>query len=126
AGKSLGGRSGQGGHKASELECEHLRQQIKTLTDKIDKLEAELAKLQGEDQQEKKPEEPTTQTATAPMADELAVWGHDITIQPGKTYRYRFTVEVYNPLFAHKVALIDSQKPLAEKFTLASQTSEWS
>lgn len=31
--------------------------------------------------------------------DEVRVWAHDITVEPGKTYRYRVIVNVLNPLF---------------------------
>ena len=56
----------------------------------------------------------------------IQIWAHDITIEPGRTYRYRFTVELYNPFFARKLDLIKEQHDLAESITLASQTSEWS
>ncbi|MEM9251942.1 MAG: hypothetical protein AAGB29_06290 [Planctomycetota bacterium] len=31
--------------------------------------------------------------------DEVRVWAHDVTVEPGKTYRYRVVVTVRNPLF---------------------------
>lgn len=39
-----------------------------------------------------------------PQGDPLVmkVWGHDLTIQPGKTYRYRIVATVVNPLFRHR------------------------
>jgi len=64
-----------------------------------------------------------------PMAalegDEILVWGHDLTVKPGRTYRYRVTVSVYNPFFGKKRSLVKSQQSLAEVFTLNSQPSDW-
>ena len=59
-------------------------------------------------------------------SDEILVWGHDLTVTPGKTYRYRVTVSVYNPFFGKKRSLVESQQSLAEVFVLNSEPSEWS
>ena len=59
-------------------------------------------------------------------SDEILVWGHDLTVKPGKTYRYRVTVSVYNPFFGKKRSLVESQQSLAEVFVLNSEPSEWS
>ena len=32
-------------------------------------------------------------------SQEIKVWAHDLTVEPGKTYRYRVIVSVLNPLF---------------------------
>lgn len=34
-----------------------------------------------------------------PREDIARVWAHDLTVEPGKTYRYRLVVSVLNPLF---------------------------
>ena len=57
--------------------------------------------------------------------DEILVWGHDITVKPGKTYRYRVSVSVYNPFFGKKRSLVQNQQDLAEQFTLNSEPSDW-
>ncbi len=57
--------------------------------------------------------------------DEILVWGHDITVKPGRTYRYRVTVSVYNPFFGKKRSLVQNQQSLAEAFTLNSEPSDW-
>jgi hypothetical protein len=59
-------------------------------------------------------------------AKEVLVWGHDIDIEPGKTYRYRITVDLFNPFHGRKLDLVDEQKHLAESITLSSASSEWS
>ena len=58
--------------------------------------------------------------------DEILVWGHDLTVKPGRTYRYRVTLSVYNPFFGKKRSLVKNQQNLAEAFTLNSQPSDWS
>jgi hypothetical protein len=58
--------------------------------------------------------------------DEILVWAHDITVEPRKTYRYRFTVALYNPFYGKKVNLLEEQHGLAETITLASAPSDWS
>ena len=62
----------------------------------------------------------------APQDDEITIWGHDLTVEPAKTYRYRLTVKIYNPFFGKKRSLVDQQQDLAESFALSSAVSEWS
>lgn len=42
--------------------------------------------------------QPATAAATT-TNDVIRVWAHDLTVEPGKTYRYRLLVSVFNPLF---------------------------
>ena len=64
--------------------------------------------------------------AAAAKMGEIWIWGHDLEVDPGREYRYRFTVDVYNPLFARKLSLIESQHELADQVAMRSATSEWS
>lgn len=67
------------------------------------------------------------QTAGDPLAaDELAVWGFDIDVEPGRTYRYRVTVDLYNPFFRRRIDLSEAQFDLADSMAVATRTSEWS
>ncbi|MBT6270291.1 MAG: hypothetical protein HOI88_08100 [Phycisphaerae bacterium] len=59
------------------------------------------------------------------LSGDLWVWAHDMTVEPGKTYRYRMTLQLANPFFGHKPSLYDEQKSLAESVTIASSTSAW-
>lgn len=43
------------------------------------------------------PQRPGTQAQDVP--DVVKVWAHDLTAQPGKTYRYKVLVSVLNPLY---------------------------
>ncbi|MHC4274575.1 MAG: hypothetical protein ACYSUR_13025 [Planctomycetota bacterium] len=58
--------------------------------------------------------------------DKLLAFGHDLTVEPGRTYHYRVTVKVFNPFFGKKRNLVESQEHLAESFTLESAASPWS
>ena len=128
-GVSVGAGGNAGGMKSGpqvggdDTACKKHRAKLKKLNDRIEKAETELKRLQP-DAPEPKPEAPKVQVVQ--MGDEVMIWAHDLSVQPGKTYQYRFTVEVYNPLFSHKPDLMPAQQPLADKFTLVSPTSEWS
>ena len=58
--------------------------------------------------------------------DETMAWGHDLTVEPGRTYHYRFMIKVFNPFFGRKRSLVEDQQHLAESFALNSAVSEWS
>jgi len=58
--------------------------------------------------------------------DEVLVWSHDPFVVPGKTYRYRATVRVYNPLFGKHAFLQPEQKHYADQAALNVQPTEWS
>ena len=69
--------------------------------------------------------------ANDPLFDEpddgkIMVWGHDLFVEPGETYRYRVTLKLYNPFFGKKRSLTDEQAHLAESFTISSDPSDWS
>ena len=57
--------------------------------------------------------------------DSVLVWAHDIRVQPGRTYRYRMTVQVLNPFFGRAAQLVPEQQYLAESVTMNVQTTEW-
>lgn len=99
----------------------------RTLTKKLDKLnqdiaadESRLAEL-GAQVQTEQPD-----GADETDANIVRIWAHDLDVDSGHTYRYRFIVRVLNPYFKHDVHLIDSQKQLASSIYIASDTSEWS
>lgn len=59
-------------------------------------------------------------------AEDIVVWAHDITAQPGKAYRYSFVARVTSPLFANRNSLSEAQRPEAEKPFIESERSDWS
>lgn len=57
---------------------------------------------------------------------EVRLWAHDVTVERGKTYRYRVTVVLNNPLYNKQAALDEKQHSLAETPLVRSAPSEWS
>lgn len=95
-----------------------LTKRKRRLEKEIASLESKLAKfgeniLDGEEVEEEE------------SPDEITVWAHDMTIESGKEYRYRLSIEVYNPVFAKKLHLPDDQHARADQITLSSATSPW-
>lgn len=105
----------------NERECRGLRNKLKRLKEQVERVEGELAKREAA-----APAKDEIQADEPERLDDLLIWGHDINIQPGRTYRYRFVVEIFNPLFLRGNELLPAQRHLAEQFTLASAASEWS
>lgn len=73
---------------------------------------------------------PMIEPGMDPQADiglptNLEVWGHDINVQPGATYRYRILVGVFNPLF-RQPNLHEEQAHMRNEITLLSTPSPWS
>ena len=66
------------------------------------------------------------QVPDEPDDGKIVVWGHDLFVEPGETYRYRVTLKLYNPFFGKTRSLTDGQAHLAESFTISSQPSDWS
>jgi hypothetical protein len=62
-----------------------------------------------------------------PLLDDPAVriWAHDLTAEPGATYRYRLGIVVNNPAFGRVAAMHDEQKDLAEQPLVYGEMSEW-
>lgn len=56
----------------------------------------------------------------------LRLWAHDITVQPGRTYRYRVQVGVVNPAFGRGHALVPQQQDMARTPVAWSAPSPWS
>jgi hypothetical protein len=45
---------------------------------------------------------PGSEAEAEPESRKIKVWAHDLSIEPGKTYRYRLVVSVLNPLYRQK------------------------
>jgi hypothetical protein len=55
----------------------------------------------------------------------LRLWNHDLTAEPGKTYRYRVKVALSNPAFGRGASLLPEQQELAKQPVVWTQASEW-
>lgn len=117
-GRQIGSTKPPQTEETNERQCRGLRARLKTLNQQVARLEEQLAKLQAEAPEPEVVEE-------VERLDEIVIWGHDINIRPGGVYRYRFVVEIYNPLFLRGNDLLPAQKQLAEQFALASAASDW-
>ncbi len=127
-GESSGPKTGrrQGGdsdpREDKEKLIKRLKREIRRTDRSIMKTERDLRALGADPDAQEAQDDPFA----ALESDEILVWGHDLTVKPGKTYRYRVTVSVYNPFFGKKRSLVDDQQSLAEVFVLNSEPSEWS
>ncbi len=109
-----------------------LQTQIQNLETQIDRLNKQLAQEGYEE-----PAGATSATVAGrpapaprprPLLENPAVtlWAHDLTVEPGKTYRYRMTVAINNPVYGRGASLIEAQQDLARSPVLVSEPSEWS
>ena len=121
-----GGRGGGGGGSSgsSDLKIERLQR-------KLVRAQATLAKLiEGKDAIEEAIEElkasSILEEGETVMSGEVWVWGHDMSVVPGETYRYRMLVQLANPFFGHKPSLYQRQHSLANLVVIASKQSDWS
>jgi hypothetical protein len=57
--------------------------------------------------------------------DDVRVWGHDPTVAPGKTYRYRLRVSVLNPLFRRSEVAPEQRQKYMNMLDLDSVYSDW-
>ncbi len=74
-----------------------------------------------------------TETAPADIAvralesgEPFAIWAHDLTAAPGKTYRYRVSVAITNPLYGNARSMSEACRPLAGSAAVISEPSDWS
>lgn len=101
-----------------------LTKAVKALDEKISRYDAELKTLAPN----LKAEGGAASAGGIDLAGEqpLLVWAHDIGVQPGRTYRYRAVIDVYNPFFARKRQLVKEQAKISDAITMASVASDWS
>ncbi|MCK4873789.1 MAG: hypothetical protein KAS72_13795 [Phycisphaerales bacterium] len=57
--------------------------------------------------------------------EEITLWAHDITVQPGGVYRYRIRYDVINPFVGKASRLNEKQRSLAEALVVKSPWSTW-
>jgi hypothetical protein len=134
AGPGGGGRRPPGGggerpQPESDRERRNLEMQIARHKRTLGNIEQQLAQ-QGYEVAPRQAEAigGTRTVAARSLLENPAVrlWAHDITVQPGKTYRYRMAVEVNNPVFGREAALLPEDRELAGRPSLVSQYSDWS
>lgn len=97
-------------------------------TTELKKLEAELAELEKLLGAAPVAAGPKPKVPGIATLDEILVWGHDLEVEPGKTYQYRCVARVLNPFFSKGNMLVQEQavKGLDKPFTTDSLASAWS
>jgi hypothetical protein len=58
--------------------------------------------------------------------DDLELYFHDLTVEPGKTYRYKVIYTLYNPVFNQPTRVAKDQAKLADIYGIDSPASGWS
>ena len=129
-----GGRGGRGDEEEAVDRREAQKKQLqKRIEDTTKKLAAEVADLEkaGYDEtgakigaQQAQFVEPLG-SITESATEKVTVWSHDVTAEPGKTYRYRLVAWLTNPLFGNGAGLSEKQRDLAKPAAVPSEPSEW-
>lgn len=107
---------------------EALQASIARLEKERDALAAEIASLEGQAAGPGAGAAPPADFAVRALesGEPFAIWAHDLTAQAGKTYRYRTSVVITNPLYGNARSMAEASRPLASKPAVASPASEWS
>jgi hypothetical protein len=142
-GGAAGGRGGRGGgggggaaqtvrdpQKDQQDKAKNLEDRLRQTEGKIRDLEDRLHEL-GFDESGKRvvkaaPATPADQARTVLESPAVQLWAHDLTVESGKTYRYRVQVAVNNPAFGRASTLVAEQQDLAKHPLAYSDPSEWS
>jgi len=126
-----GGGGGDGDESpANDRRAQAIERQIAEIERRIERIDEEMIDL-GYDPETGSPQEPggfADQTIDNRLlaSEEVRLWAHDVTAQPGATYRYRTRVAINNPMFGRDAVLIESQRPLAASPVIYSEPSPWS
>lgn len=113
-----------------------LQGRLKTVEDRLTKNEESLKVLGVDVEGNPLPLQATTPAAATtpggvPTAkglldsSDVRLWAHDLTVQPGKAYRYRVKVLVNNPAFGRSAGLVADQQDMAKVPAIESAASEW-
>lgn len=103
-----------------------IEREIKTVKEKISRLDKQLKDLGVQTEPGGAPAPGATAKAKALLDDPaIRVWAHDLTAEPGKTYRYRVRVVVNNPAFDRGAFISGDQAKFAATPVLYSAPSEW-
>ncbi|MBL9150308.1 MAG: hypothetical protein JNM94_16590 [Phycisphaerae bacterium] len=120
-GQGPGKRQGSGDAEENKQKRRQLTKKLNTLKGKLDKINAQLAKLAPGQQVQAG----TVNAIDLSKDESVFVWAHDIDVVTGGTYRYRCRADLLNPFFARKRQLVKEQAGLADNFVMASAVSEW-
>lgn len=129
-GEGGGERGGSSGSRPSsnrpgrttgiDRRIEDAREAVDELNQRIDEAERELETQR----------EASSDSLNLPLFEQesLRIWGHDIGVRPGETYRYRLRAVVNNPLYKKGSQLDESdeqQQSLAREALVYGAWSDW-
>lgn len=132
-GGAVGGGGGRepgrttSGPETKRLTKAQVQRQIDSVKRDRDSKQAELVAM-GVEPTAPDGSQTASRTAATPLlleTPDLKVWGHDITVVRGESYRYRVRVLVNNPAFGNALSLPEDQRAMASSPTLASAWTEW-
>lgn len=93
----------------------------KAIIDRMKSLNSEYLQLVGAKEADQDGDDPL-----APQViDQVKVWQHDMTVQPGMSYRYRIVVGLVNPLFQRIQLGNDQRRTQFFKLVRLSEPSAW-
>ncbi len=115
-----------GGERSTDAARIRLTNRLRGIDATITRLEDLLRKRAAELGIQLNPDRAARRYPNLLLDDQVLVWGHDLKVTPGATYRYRITARVYNPFFGKTAFLVPSQQQLAKDVCMNVQTSEWS
>lgn len=119
-----GGRGGGTGGSTTDKKIEGLRKKLAKANEKLDELNESKKEIEQEIEDFKSSN--SVEDGEEILSGEIWIWGHDMNVDPGQTYRYRMYVQLANPFFGHKPSLYPQQHSLADNVVLASKQSDWS
>lgn len=118
--------SGQDNQRA----IERINERIARVDSQIAELESELAALGVMPEADPNPDAPAGagEADTSPLPElldneSLRIWAHDLTAEPGATYRYRLRPVISNPYFGQPMP--ETQQQLADSPIIAGPWSDW-
>ncbi|MCC6661251.1 MAG: hypothetical protein IT437_10235 [Phycisphaerales bacterium] len=132
-GKAIGSGGGRTGQPEAQPKADpvvaNLERQLKSTEDEIAKVDEKILAMgfDPETGMARAPEGGDGDVRSGPLLDDarVQVWTHDLTAEPGKTYRYRLTVLLNNPAFGRGASMVPEQQELAKKVVVESTPSEW-
>ncbi len=102
-----------------------LTKKIKRKKESLERIQKQLAD-KGVSVQSATPEKAASIEINVNRDPVVVAWAHDIDVEPGKVYRYRCRVRIFNPFFARTRQLVKEQATLADRVVMESPPSDWS
>lgn len=123
-GGASGGRGGGSGSSGNDRKMERLKKILERAEQKLAEFVEAKATIQKAIDELNVSDSIQDGKETV-LKGEMWVWGHDMNVEPGSTYRYRLQLQLANPFFGHKPSLYPQQHAMADHVVMPSAQSEW-